>query len=310
MFNENGKKNMLVPKLISKSIRTMLVVVRNVSRTIYVTLSELLYGENKIRNNKNNPEDKNNGIKNKSQQKFDSLSITKPRKNNSTEIRVFASGQFQTEERTKRTQNTPPNIIYALQYDQPEVHACIFYLKYRRDYYSTKILGNLLWDTIIEKVSNNLGHIGSITNWIIAPTPSTSYLSGQKKWDHNQDILKKLKENYSQFGNATNNVNFNFVELFTIANQNNVDIKYGELQNNKKLNRSTRIKSSADKFTMINSAEVERFIKDKKHMDRSEKTGLIIFDDVVTTGSTLLALEKIAMDSKMFGKILLIALAH
>ncbi len=166
-----------------------------------------------------------------------------------------------------------------LSYSIPEVHSSIYWFKYKRDKYTIKFLSGILLDEILALISDKLDGRHNITEWIVTFAPSTTFHRGDKKWDHNQDLFQEMKKNSS----------FSFQKIFGVLDK--------EVKSNKKLSREERQNISANKFTLLPTAKI------------SPNSGLIIFDDVTTTGSTLKSLENLA--KKLEPKIILtVAIAH
>ncbi len=297
MLKENGQKFNNLLKLIKVAISALFVFINS----LVDALSQLLYGEN---TNQNKP--RNRPLITR---KINSLLIMPPRRGNQTERAIFSAGIFPTQNNSDGTGviiensliiNTkqPLEIKYALLYSQPEVHAAIYWFKYKRDQYATELLADLLFEEILEAISNTIDDRRNIEDWIVSPAPSTSYLSGEKKWDHCSDILNVLKNKNLKALKTAGSTNFIYQEIFTVSN--NIILSKNKIENNKKLSRKSRIQNSNNKFALNDSWQ--NIINDQQ--------GLIIFDDVTTTGSTLQSLGKLAAETKKIKKVILIAIAH
>lgn len=161
-------------------------------------------------------------------------------------------------------------------YAKPHVHSSIYWFKYKRDRYTTELLSRALHDEIIGLISDKLDKRQNINEWIVTFAPSTSFHCGNKGWDHNEDIFEQMKKNSD----------FSFQKIFGFSD--------GEIKSSKKLSKSER---KNNKFTLLPGVKIP------------PNSGLIIFDDVTTTGSTLKNLENLAekLKPKM---ILVVAIAH
>lgn len=206
--------------------------------------------------------------------KLDSRSISPPRFGNPTERAIFNGVD-------KSIENSEIN--YLLPYQSASVHASIFWFKYKRDTYTVKLLARILVDEILDEVSGTLDKRSVITNWVIAPAPSTSFSTGEKGWDHNVDISKEMGKLLGK--------SFSVKQIFEI----NSALK--KTFSNKKLGRFDRIVSTANKFSLKSNTNLPR------------RSGLIIFDDVTTTGATLKELGSLARNLNP-EITLLISLAH
>lgn len=238
--------------------------------------------------------------------KIDSRKIDPPRFGNRTEkvmfgfldqkkmcaelLRVRSSHPF--------TINLDRRIKYSLDYSVPEVHASIYWFKYKRDKYTVNLLARILWDEIIFEISDKLDERQKICKWFVSPAPSTSFELGKKDWDHNNDLLvaleKKILESYTERGGKEKfeeEIKFIPTSLFKINRARD------GLDMNKKLGRRSRFGKTADKFILAEKVEL------------NTGSGLIIFDDVSTTGATLLELSVLA--ERLRPKIIiLISIAH
>ncbi len=194
-------------------------------------------------------------------EKLDSRTIPPPRKGNSTE-RILCEATL---------------IDSAiLSYANNHVHSSIYWFKYKRDKYTSKLLNRILLDEILHLISDKLDKRHDTSQWIITFAPSTSFHLGDKKWDHNEDIFEHMKKNS----------NFSFQKIFGFSDQ--------EIKSSKKLSKSER---KNNKFTLLPEIKIP------------PNSGLIIFDDVTTTGSTLKNLGILA--EKLNPKIILtVAIAH
>lgn len=164
-------------------------------------------------------------------------------------------------------------------YATHHVHSSIYWFKYKRDKYTIKFLSRALADEIIWTTSDKLDNRSNINEWIVTFAPSTSFHRGDKKWDHNEDIYEEMRKN----------LNFTFQKIFGFSNQ--------KILSNKKLRRNDRQNLSTHKFSLLPEVKIP------------PHSGLIIFDDVTTTGSTLANLTRLA--EKLNPKIILtIAIAH
>ncbi len=170
------------------------------------------------------------------------------------------------------------DVPYIFPYILKNVHSSIYWFKYKRDKYTTDLLSRVLSDEITGMISDRL-NINHINKWIVTYAPSTSHHRGEKKWDHNEDIFEGLKKN----------LNFSFQKIFGFSEE--------KIKSNKKLSKNERENLSTNKFSLLPEVKIP------------EDSGLIIFDDVTTTGSTLKNLERIAgkLKPKM---ILVVAIAH
>lgn len=170
-------------------------------------------------------------------------------------------------------------VPHVLSYSNNFAHSSIYWFKYKRDKYTIRLLSRLLQDEILGMISDKLDKRHDIKNWIVTFAPSTSFHLGDKRWDHNKDIADELKRN----------TDFAFQEIFTLSNT--------AVKSSKKLNKFERKSLSSNKFLLLPNAKI------------SEDSGLIIFDDVTTTGSTLISLRELA--EKLKPKIILVvAIAH
>ena len=233
--------------------------------------------------------------------KIDSRKIEVPRFRNMTEMVILSDPPNATRaQKSLPTRqghpftNLDPRIIYTLDYKVPEVHASIYWFKYRRDKYTTQLMGRILWDEIIFQISDKLDVRKKINKWFISPAPSTSFEMGKKDWDHNNDLLqafeKNIRENYSE-KDTKEKIEIVPIKLFAINHERkNVDV-------NKKLGRRGRLDKTVGKFCLSKNIKIEG------------EGGLIIFDDVATTGATLLELSHLAqkLDLEM---TILISIAH
>ena len=170
-------------------------------------------------------------------------------------------------------------VPHILSYKSKGVHASIYWFKYKRDKYTIELLSRVLTDEVISLISDKLDQRHSISEWIVTFAPSTSFHRGEKGWDHNQDIFEEMKKS----------LNFSFQKIFGFSDK--------AIKSSKKLTKHDRQKLSSDKFLLLPEIKI------------SPNSGLIIFDDVTTTGSTLKNLEKLARE--LNPKIILtIAIAH
>jgi predicted amidophosphoribosyltransferase len=234
--------------------------------------------------------------------KIDSRKIAPPRFRNETEMIVL--GNLGAEKNNIRfhqklsghpfTIKLDRRIKYILDYSMTEVHASIYWFKYRRDEYTINLLGRILWDEIIFEISDKLDFRQKINEWLVSPAPSTSFELGKKNWDHNKDLLYALEniifKNYSR-NESRELIKFSTTELFSInRTRQNLDM-------NKKLGRKDRLSESANKFIL------------RENIMPTNNYGLIIFDDVATTGATLMELSGLAQKLKPKFTIL-ISIAH
>lgn len=204
---------------------------------------------------------------------------------------IYEEGSLKTERNKLDSRTIPPprrgnntekilcdaSSNYAIfPYTKPHVHSSIYWFKYKRDRYTIELLSHMLHDEIIGLISDKLDKRQNINNWIVTFAPSTSFHCGDKGWDHNEDIFEQMKENSS----------FTFQKVFGFSN--------GEIKSSKKLSKNER---KNNKFTLLPEVKIP------------PNSGLIIFDDVTTTGSTLKNLENLAekLKPKM---ILVVAIAH
>lgn len=158
-------------------------------------------------------------------------------------------------------------------YAKAHVHSTIYWFKYKRDEYTIKFLSRILIDEILWMTSDKL----ESHNWIVTYAPSTSHHLGDKKWDHNEDIFEEMKKI----------IDFNFLKIFGFVDK--------EMTSSKKLNKKQR--TSAKKFSLLPGVKIP------------ENSGLIIFDDVKTTGGTLKNLAELA--KKLEPQIVLVvAISH
>lgn len=177
---------------------------------------------------------------------------------------------------TEREICEAPSSVAIFSYTKPQVHSSIYWFKYKRDRYTIEFLSRALADEIISMISDKLYNRHNINDWIITYAPSTSFHRGDKKWDHNEDIFEEIKKN----------LDFNFQKIFGCESK--------EIKSSKKLSKLER---KNNKFLLLPDVKIP------------PNSGLIIFDDVTTTGSTLKNLEKLAHELKP--KIILtVAIAH
>lgn len=238
--------------------------------------------------------------------KIDSRKIDPPRFGNRTERIMF--GDLSHEKMCVEllsaksshpfTINLDRRIKYGLDYSVPEVHASIYWFKYKRDKYTVNLLARILWDEIIFEISDKLDARHKICEWFMSPAPSTSFELGKKDWDHNKDLLFELEkiilESYTRQGvkeKLREKIKFVPTSLFKINRARD------GLDMNKKLGRRGRFGKTADKFILAEEIEMDN--------DR----GLIIFDDVSTTGATLLGLS-VSAERLRPKIIILISVAH
>ncbi|MEI8062240.1 MAG: hypothetical protein WCG97_03000 [bacterium] len=209
--------------------------------------------------------------------KLDSRTIQPPRLGNITERNLCSQIDVASTE-------------YITYYSNPYVHACIYWHKYKRDIYTTRLLARLLWDEIISQISNTLDNRSALHNWIITPAPSNSYHCGEKSWDHNDDITRAMNVIPKQ----SQKVKIYIQNIFEIS---------ADLKNvaNKKLGRTERFKNSKNKFNISSPYALKQIM--------TSPFGLVIIDDVTTTGSTLLNLKE---TSRILNPtiILTISIAH
>lgn len=208
----------------------------------------------------------------KKKQKMDSRTIVPPRYGSKVERIVL--------------QNQCVVGVSMLKYSCNEVHSTIYWFKYRRDIYTVKLFARILFDEIIGQIHDRLDIRSSTKSWVLTPAPSTSYLSGEKTWDHNQDLVDEMKKIYIKDEKSLD-LQIYFENIFTLNSK---------FQSAKNLSRNERLETSSHKFKIQTP-------KDLKN------AGLIIFDDVTTTGATLKNLTELA--ETLNPRIILnVAIAH
>ena len=228
-------------------------------------------------------------LQNTSKIKFDSRLVSPPSFHSKTESAIFLSNQKQIA--------TCDKINFVFPYSDKNVHATIYWFKYKRDTYTIKLLARILWDTILWEMSEKIDSRQIIKKWIISTAPSTNYNNGSKDWDHNQDLLLEMENIFKiQSDDLPIHMVFEFVQIFCVNPQYTIN------KSNKDLHKNERIHFSKNKFVISDKFKNPKTI--------TSPFGLVIVDDVTTTGSTLLNLEKLSHQNLNPQIILSIAIAH
>jgi len=231
---------------------------------------------------------KKNPIRRSAALPFDSRMIEPPQIGNITE-RVICDSIYSAK---VPSENRIGTISWALPYSVAEVHASIYWLKYKRHHYTVEFLARILWDEMRAAVFDNLnGESRAQQRFIICHSPSTSFANGSKSWDHCADIVKELNPLTNVSG-----LKFEFAQIFKIKQNTRMDSA-------KHKSRRDRLASSRNKFELDGVAIQQLKLSENKNT-------LVIFDDVTTTGSTLLELKQCAGQSALFNRIFLFAIAH
>ncbi len=156
-----------------------------------------------------------------------------------------------------------PTIKSLFHYKDPLVQKALWELKYRGNKKIAILFGELLYELILDTISDAL-LFSNFSEPLLIPLPLSKERKRERGWNQSEMLVKAIHEHDPH-------------ALFTINTQVLIKIKHTKPQTT--LHRKERLENLKDCFTISNP----ELIKNKN---------IILIDDVSTTGSTILEAEK------------------
>lgn len=174
--------------------------------------------------------------------------------------------------------------IYSIfDFKDPVVKKSIWLLKYKNKKYFAEFFGEILYEKIIEELSD-LEIFENFKNPILIPVP----LSKEKRKERGFNQTELLCENILKHA-TENNKNFSYLKNI--------------IQKNKNTKNQARIKNKRERIENIKNAFT------LKNPEQIKKQNIIIIDDVTTTGATLKEIKKILKQNGA-RKVIAFTVAH
>jgi competence protein ComFC len=178
-----------------------------------------------------------------------------------------------------RQGTTNSGTLYIFNYENKIIKDTLYYIKNKRDTKLLNLISTVVSDTLLEELGER-SIMENFTEPIIIPIPST-YKQENKRGFNPSHLISK-----------------NISELINIKYLDNVLIKIKETEPQKNLSRSARLNN------VKNSMGVNKI-----YLNSIKDKNIIIIDDIVTTGATLLEAKR-ALLKNGAKKVMCVAVAH
>lgn len=182
----------------------------------------------------------------------------------------------------KKRVHSPASGVYALlNYRDPTVRRMIWELKYRGSKHCARLFAELLYDELVELISDE-ALFNSVSKVVLIAIPLSKKRQRERGWNQSERILTEL-------------VKLDNSSMFTLPQNVLKKIRHTKSQTQTK-NRAERLLNQKGAFTVRNP-------------DVIRGTLVILVDDVTTTGATLREAKQMLKHAGA-KKVLAFALAH
>lgn len=178
-----------------------------------------------------------------------------------------------------RQGNTDSGTLYIFNYENRIVKDALYNIKNKRDIKLLKLISTIVGDILLEELGEK-SIMDNFTDPIIIPIPSTFAQENKRGFNPSELISKSI----------SNLINIQYLD--------NALIKTRETKPQKNLNRSTRLNNVKDSMSV-----------NKIYLDRIKNRNLIIIDDIITTGATLLEAKRALLKGGA-KNVMCVAVAH
>ena len=185
------------------------------------------------------------------------LDLLFPQPPTTAKLESMSAADF-LDEMPEALEHISPDVVSLFNYKHPLVEQAIWEVKYRGNIYVAGVLGSILYDEIIDKLSDEALFSG-FENPLIIPIPLSAERVKERGWNQSDMLVQGIKKKDSN----------NYFTLLTDVLQK---IKHTLPQT--KLSRTQRIKNLKGCFAI-------------SHPEKIQNKNIILIDDVTTTGSTL-----------------------
>lgn len=176
--------------------------------------------------------------------------------------------------------NNQNNIKAIFKYKDKIIRKAIWEIKYSKNRVITKKFGKILYDFILEELSDEI-LFSNFQNPLLIPVPISKNNLKERGYNQCEEIIKEIKQNDTQ-------------NIFEISFDSLQKIK--ETPHQSKLNNKTKRLSNLKNCFSANSSKIKN-------------RNIVLIDDVITTGATMSETKK---ELKKAGarKVIGVAIAH
>ena len=211
------------------------------------------------------------------------LSLTSKPDEDLKEMETMSAGEFLSRAETLKIGREIPKSLILFEYSSPIVRKAIWEIKFRGNRRIAKLVATLLYDELLEKISEEkmFGGAARSAAPLLLPIPISGKRFRERGWNQCEIIADELEK-------LDGGRNFEVRKNILVKNKNTAD-QVGK-------GRKERLKNLENAFSVKDAQAIkDRFI--------------ILLDDVITTGATMEEAGRVLRASGA-KKILFLAIAH
>jgi len=196
-------------------------------------------------------------------------------------LEKMSPAEFRAQAESLKIGREIPQSLILFEYGSPIVRSAIWEIKFRGNRKIARLIATLLYDELLERVSEEKMFGGALRAPLLLPIPISAKRFRERGWNQCEIITDELQK-------LDGGQNFQIGKNILVKNKNTGD-QVGR-------GRAERLKNLENSF----SVKKENEIRDRL---------VIVFDDVVTTGATMEEANR-ALRASGAKKILFLAIAH